>query len=165
MNYTPRLINAVHKVNDAQKQVLFKKISHYFNHHLHGKVIALWGLSFKPNTDDMREAPSRVLIEAALHAGMHIQAYDPVAMPEALRLYKTNSHFRCYESPEATLINADVLAIVTEWNLFFNPDFDLIKQRLKEPVIFDGRNLYDPHYLQQLGFQYYGIGRGDTFKT
>jgi UDPglucose 6-dehydrogenase len=165
VHYTPQLINAVHSVNDEQKKVLFKKISRYFNHQLNGKVIALWGLSFKPNTDDLREAPSRVLINTALAAGMHIQAYDPVAMPEALRLYQENSRFRCYKNPEETLINADVLAIVTEWNLFFNPDFELIKQRLKEPAIFDGRNLYDPHYLKQLGFKYYGIGRGETFRT
>lgn len=163
VNYTPQLINAVHKVNDAQKRVLFEKITRHFNHQLRGKTIALWGLSFKPNTDDMREAPSRVLIDAALKAGMLIQAYDPVAMPEAQRLYKTKSNFSCGESPEAVLVNADVLVIVTEWNLFFNPDFETIKQRLKEPTIFDGRNLYDPHYLKQLGFNYYGIGRGETF--
>jgi UDPglucose 6-dehydrogenase len=164
VNYTPQLINAVHKVNDAQKRVLFEKISRYFNHQVQGKVIALWGLSFKPNTDDMREAPSRVLIDAALKAGLSIQAYDPVAMPEALRLYKANPHFSCCESPEAALTNADVLAIATEWNLFFNPDFSVIKQRLKEPAIFDGRNLYDPKYLKKLGFKYYGIGIGETFK-
>ncbi len=164
VDYTPRLINAVHKVNDAQKRVLFEKISHYFDNQVKGKVIALWGLSFKPNTDDMREAPSRVLIDAALKAGMSIQAYDPVAMPEALRLYKEHPRFSCSESPEGALSNADVLAIVTEWSPFFNPDFAIIKQRLKEPVIFDGRNLYDPHYLKQLGFKYYGIGRGETFK-
>lgn len=164
VNYTPRLINAVHKVNDAQKQLLFTKISRYFNNRLKGKVVALWGLSFKPNTDDMREAPSRVLIDAALKAGMSIQAYDPVAMPEAQRLYKANPNFSCCESPEAALTNAHVLAIVTEWSQFFNPDFEMIKQRLKEPAIFDGRNLYDPHYLKQLGFNYYGIGRGETFK-
>ncbi|MES2141581.1 MAG: UDP-glucose/GDP-mannose dehydrogenase family protein [Pseudomonadota bacterium] len=163
VNYTPQLINAVHKVNDRQKRVLFEKISHYFNNNLQGKVIALWGLSFKPNTDDMREAPSRVLIDAALKAGMSIQAYDPVAMPEAQRLYKANANFSCCESPAAALVNADILAIVTEWNQFFNPDFEVIKQRLKEPAIFDGRNLYDPHYLKQLGFKYYGIGRGETF--
>jgi UDPglucose 6-dehydrogenase len=163
VNYTPKLINAVHNVNDTQKRVLFEKITRYFNHQVKGKIIALWGLSFKPNTDDMREAPSRVLIDAALQAGMSIQAYDPVAMPEALRLYKANPHFRCYDSPEAALTDADVLAIATEWSLFFNPDFASIKQRLKEPAIFDGRNLYDPQYLQQLGFKYYGIGRGETF--
>lgn len=163
VHYTPLLINAVHKVNDAQKRVLFEKITRHFNDKLSGKTIALWGLSFKPNTDDMREAPSRVLIDAALKAGMTIQAYDPVAMPEAQRLYKTKANFSCCESPEAALVNADALVIVTEWNLFFNPDFENIKRQLKEPTIFDGRNLYDPHYLKQLGFTYYGIGRGETF--
>lgn len=165
VQYTPRLINAVHRVNDAQKQVLFTKISRYFNKQLNGKVIALWGLSFKPNTDDIREAPSRTLIDAALNAGMSIQAYDPVAMPETLRIYKSNPQFGCCESPEACLLNADILVIVTEWSIFFNPDFELIKQRLKESAIFDGRNLYDPHYLKQLGFKYYGIGRGETLNT
>lgn len=159
VDYTPRLVSAVHQVNDEQKRILFKKISLHFHHQLNGKIIALWGLSFKPNTDDMREAPSRALIEAALEAGMHIQAYDPAAMPEALQLYQANPRFRCCASPEATLVDADALAVVTEWNLFFNPDFELIKRQLKKPVIFDGRNLYDPRYLQQLGFQYYGIGR------
>lgn len=165
VDYTPLLINAVHKVNDAQKRVLFEKITRHFNNKLSGKTIALWGLSFKPNTDDMREAPSRVLIDAALKAGMKIQAYDPVAMPEAQRLYKTKANFSCCESPEAALVNADILVIVTEWNLFFNPDFEHIKQQLKEPTIFDGRNLYDPHYLKQLGFTYYGIGRGEIFNS
>ncbi len=163
VHYTPQLLNAVHKVNDAQKRLLFTKIRHYFNAHLKGKIIALWGLSFKPNTDDMREAPSQVLIESALAAGMKIQAYDPVAMPEANRIYQNRTGFSCHESPEAALINADILVIVTEWNIFFNPDFHLIKQRLKEPAIFDGRNLYDPSYLKQLGFKYYAIGRGETF--
>lgn len=163
VHYTPQLLNAVHKVNDAQKRLLFTKIRHYFSNHLTGKIIALWGLSFKPNTDDMREAPSQVFIESALAAGMKIQAYDPVAMPEANRIYKNRTDFSCHENPEAALINADMLVIVTEWNIFFNPDFLLIKQRLKEPVIFDGRNLYDPSYLKQLGFKYYAIGRGETF--
>lgn len=164
VHYTPQLLNAVHKVNDKQKKVLFTKIRHYFNDDLTGKTIALWGLSFKPNTDDMREAPSQVLIKAALAAGMSIQAYDPVAMPQAQRIYKKEAGFSCHENPEDTLHNADILVIVTEWSVFFNPDFHLIKQRLKEPVIFDGRNLYDPQYLKQLGFKYYAIGRGETLK-
>lgn len=164
VHYTPQLLNAVHKVNDTQKKILFTKIRRYFNDDLTGKIIALWGLSFKPNTDDMREAPSRILIEAALASGMKIQAYDPAAMPEAQRIYKTKTGFSCHESPEATLLKADMLVIVTEWSVFFNPNFHLIKKCLKEPVIFDGRNLYDPQYLKQLGFKYYAIGRGETFK-
>jgi UDPglucose 6-dehydrogenase len=161
VDYTPKLLNAVHQVNDAQKKLLFTKISRYFKNAVRGKTIALWGLSFKPNTDDMREAPSKVLIEAALASGMRIQAYDPVAMPEATRLYKDESEFSCHASPEETLINADILVIVTEWSIFFNPDFQLIKEHLKEPTIFDGRNLYDPHHLKQLGIKYYAIGRGE----
>ena len=111
----------------------------------------------------MREAPSKVFIAAALDAGMSIQAYDPVAMPEAIRLYKDQANFRCCDTPEEALINADVLVIVTEWNIFFNPDFQLIKERLKQPAIFDGRNLYDPDCLKQLGIKYYAIGRGEHF--
>ena len=162
VDYQPRLLNAVHQVNDAQKKLLFSKVSKFFKNNLRGKTIALWGLSFKPNTDDMREAPSKTFIEAALAKGMQIQAYDPVAMPEAMRLYKDQANFSCFESPEESLINADVLVIVTEWNIFFNPDFQLIKERLNTPVIFDGRNLYDPDCLKQLGIKYYAIGRGES---
>lgn len=163
VHYQPRLLNAVHQVNDAQKKLLFSKVSQYFQNDVRGKVVALWGLSFKPNTDDMREAPSKVFITTALDAGMKIQAYDPVAMPEAMRLYKDQANFSCHDSPEGALINADVLVIVTEWNIFFNPDFHLIKERLKYPAIFDGRNLYDPDCLKQLGIEYYAIGRGEHF--
>lgn len=162
VDYQPKLLNAVHQVNDAQKKLLFSKVSKFFQKSLRGKTIALWGLAFKPNTDDMREAPSKTFIEAALAAGMRIQAYDPVAMPEAMRLYKEQVNFSCVESPEESLINADVLVIVTEWNIFFNPDFQLIKERLNTPAIFDGRNLYDPDCLKQFGIKYYAIGRGES---
>ena len=162
VDYQPRLLNAVHQVNDTQKKLLFSKISQFFQNNLLGKTIALWGLSFKPNTDDMREAPSKTFIEAALTEGMRIQAYDPVAMPEAMRLYKDQANFSCFESPEESLINADVLVIVTEWDIFCNPDFQLIKERLNTPAIFDGRNLYDPDCLKQFGIKYYAIGRGDS---
>lgn len=162
VDYRPKLLNAVHQVNDAQKKLLFSKVSQFFQKSLRGKTIALWGLAFKPNTDDMREAPSKTFIEAALAAGMRIQAYDPVAMPEAMRLYKEQVNFSCVESPEESLINADVLVIVTEWNIFFNPDFQLIKERLNTPAIFDGRNLYDPDCLKQFGIKYYAIGRGES---
>jgi UDPglucose 6-dehydrogenase len=161
VDYQPKLIQAIHQVNEQQKQVLFAKIAAHFQGQLFGKTIALWGLAFKPNTDDMREAPSRTLIQAALKAGMRIQAYDPAAMQEAQRIYHNVEGFCCVDSPEAALIDADMLVVVTEWSLFFNPDFDLIKHRLHHPVIFDGRNLYDPHYLKQLGFIYYAIGRGE----
>lgn len=162
VDYRPKLLNAVHQVNDAQKKLLFSKVSQFFQKSLRGKTIALWGLAFKPNTDDMREAPSKTFIKAALAAGMRIQAYDPVAMPEAMRLYKDQVNFSCVESPEESLINADVLVIVTEWNIFFNPDFQLIKERLNTPAIFDGRNLYDPDCLKQFGIKYYAIGRGES---
>lgn len=161
VHYHPRLLNAVHQVNDAQKKLLFHKVSQYYQNDLQGKIVALWGLSFKPNTDDMREAPSKVFIESALAAGMKIQAYDPVAMPEALRLYKDQMNFKCFDSPESALTNADILVIVTEWNIFFNPDFELIKERLTKSAIFDGRNLYDPKHLKQLGINYFAIGRGE----
>ncbi|MEN9917239.1 MAG: nucleotide sugar dehydrogenase [Pseudomonadota bacterium] len=163
VDYQPKLLNAVQQVNDAQKKLLFSKVSQFFQNNLREKTIALWGLSFKPNTDDMREAPSTAFIEAALAAGMKIQAYDPVAMPEAMRLYKDQANFSCYESPEESLINADVLVIVTEWDIFFNPDFQLIRERLKTPAIFDGRNLYDPDCLKQMGIKYYAVGRGEHF--
>ncbi len=160
VDYQPRLLNAVHQVNDTQKKLLFSKVSQFFQNNLRGKTVALWGLSFKPNTDDMREAPSKTFIESALTEGMRIQAYDPVAMPEAMRLYKDQANFSCFESPEESLLNADILVIVTEWNVFFNPDFQLIKERLNTPAIFDGRNLYDPDCLKKLGIKYYAIGRG-----
>lgn len=164
VHYQPRLLNAVHQVNDVQKKLLFRKVSHYFRHDLRGKIVALWGLSFKPNTNDMREAPSKVFIADALAAGMNIQAYDPVAMPEAMRLYKNQAHFNCASSPEEALMNADVLVIVTEWDIFCNPDFQLIKQSLKHPVIFDGRNLYNTHCVKQFGIQYYAMGHGEHFE-
>lgn len=163
VHYRPRLLNAVHRVNHNQKKLLFNKLSQYFKNKLHGKVIALWGLAFKPNTDDMREAPSKTFIAAALAAGMKIQAYDPVAMVEASRRYAKHTNFSCCTSAENALMEADALVIVTDWDIFFNPNFELIKKRLKDPVIFDGRNLYDPHYLRQLNIKYYAIGRGEHF--
>ncbi len=111
----------------------------------------------------MREAPSKTFIAAALAAGMKIQAYDPVAMVEASRRYAKHTNFSCCTSAENALMEADALVIVTDWDIFFNPNFELIKKRLKDPVIFDGRNLYDPHYLRQLNIKYYAIGRGEHF--
>lgn len=161
LNYDAILIKAVHQVNHLQKQVLFKKIHTFFNDELKNITVAVWGLSFKPNTDDMREASSRMLMEALWQAGAKVQAYDPVAMPEALRLYGQRSDLKLCASPEEALEQADVLAILTEWNVFLSPDFELIKQKLKVPAIFDGRNLYDPVYLASQGFHYFGIGRGE----
>jgi UDPglucose 6-dehydrogenase len=156
------LIQAIHAANERQKLVLSQKINAYFGGKLEGKTIALWGLSFKPDTDDMREAPSRTLMETLWQHGAKVQAYDPVSRQEAARIYGSRHDLTLCESPEATLMNADALVIVTEWKVFASPDFDLIKNRLKHPVIFDGRNLYDPAYLKELGFHYYGIGRGES---
>ena len=153
------VLAAVQSVNTRQKQVLFKKIKAHFGE-LRGKTFALWGLSFKPNTDDMREAASRVLMEALWSAGAKVRAYDPVAMPEALRIYGTREDLvLCKTSPEV-LEGADALAIVTEWREFRSPDFDAVKRALRTPTIFDGRNLYDPSYMARAGFDYYAVGRG-----
>lgn len=156
-----QLIDAVQQVNKKQKQVLFSKMKKHFKGDLKNKTIALWGLAFKPNTDDMREAPSRTLIDLLLGEGVYIQAYDPVAIPEAKRIYGEKSHLTFCNAPIDALENADALAIVTEWPVFSSPDFHHIKATLSHPVIFDGRNLYDKAYLKNLGFRYYAIGRGD----
>ena len=124
--------------------------------------MALWGLAFKPDTDDMREAPSRKLMAALWEQGAIVQAYDPQAMPETRRLYGERSDLLLCDTPEAALQNADALIIVTEWKLFRSPNFDLIKTHLKHPVIFDGRNMYDPARMANEGFIYYGIGRGQS---
>ncbi len=159
VGYDANILAAVERVNDAQKQFLFKKMQSHFGS-LRGKTIALWGLAFKPNTDDMREAPSRVLMEALWAAGAVVRAYDPVAMPECLRIYGNRPDLiLCSTSPEA-LKGADALAIVTEWQEFRSPDFIFMKETLRVPVIFDGRNLYDPAALSAAGFSYYGVGRG-----
>ena len=159
VGYEASILNAVESVNNRQKRVLFDKIKAHFGD-LRGKTFALWGLSFKPNTDDMREAPSRVLIEALWAEGAKVRAYDPVAMPECTRIYGRRPDFTlCKTSPEA-LTGADALAIVTEWQEFRSPDFDYVKGALKTPVIFDGRNLYDPLHMARAGFSYYAVGRG-----
>jgi UDPglucose 6-dehydrogenase len=157
----PRILQAVSVVNQDQQQVLFKKIQKHFQGHLQGRRFALWGLAFKPNTDDMREAPSRRVMEALWATGARVQAYDPQAMKEAQRLYGPRDDLLLCESPEAALQEADALVIVTEGKVFRSPNFELIKASLKQPVIFDGRNLYDPQRLRQLGFVYYAIGRGE----
>lgn len=161
VNYEAKLLQAVQHVNFNQKRTLFHKIQHHFKYDLTNKVIALWGLAFKPHTDDMREASSRTLIELLWEHGARIQAYDPAAMKETDRLYHNHAGLKLCASPEEALINADALAIVTEWSIFSSPDFDQIKTQLREPVIFDGRNLYDPNYMKNQGFKYYAIGRGD----
>jgi UDPglucose 6-dehydrogenase len=159
VGYDASILAAVESVNNRQKQILFNKIKAHFGD-LRGKTVAIWGLAFKPNTDDMREAASRVLMESLWSAGAKVQAYDPVAMPECLRIYGQRADLvLCKTSPEA-LQGADALAIVTEWREFRSPDFDHIKATLRSPAIFDGRNLYDPEHMRKAGFDYYAIGRG-----
>jgi len=160
--YQADLLEAVKSVNNRQKEVLFKKIHRHFKGELKGKNIAIWGLAFKPNTDDMREAPSRILMETLWAAGASVQAFDPAAMDETRRIYGNHSNLKLCASPEETLTNADALVIMTEWNVFRSPDFSDIKASLKSPVIFDGRNIYDPQRLSREGFTYYAIGRGET---
>ncbi|MFO1430406.1 MAG: UDP-glucose/GDP-mannose dehydrogenase family protein [Candidatus Competibacteraceae bacterium] len=158
--YVPELLLAVEAVNDRQKHVLFGKIQRHFGADLQGRCFALWGLAFKPKTDDMREAPSRTLMEALWAAGAKVQAYDPAAMQETRRLYGERADLRLCEQPMQALEGADALVIITEWSLFRSPDFEAVKAVLKNPVIFDGRNLYDPETLRELGICYYPIGRG-----
>jgi len=155
-NYNMRILNAVEEVNDAQKEVLFNKVKKHFNNDLKGKTFALWGLSFKPKTDDMREAPSLVIIEKLLQAQANVVAYDPVAMHEAQRTLGDSIAYS--DEMYATLDNADALLIITEWPEFRSPDFEEISKRLNEKVIFDGRNIFDVKDLKELGFEYYCIG-------
>ncbi|MFW5454065.1 UDP-glucose dehydrogenase family protein [Thioalkalivibrio sulfidiphilus] len=162
VGYQASLLEAVEAVNDRQKERLFQKITRHFGEDLSGRTFALWGLAFKPNTDDMREASSRVLMEALWAAGAKVRAFDPVAEEECERIYGKRDDLTLCESPEQALEGADALAIVTEWNVFRSPDFDQIRQALKQPAIFDGRNLYDPEHMASMGFDYYAIGRGKT---
>ena len=154
-----KLLKAVEEVNDLQKFVLPKKIKKQFGESLKGKHFALWGLAFKPNTDDMREASSRVLIDELIKVGATITAYDPVAMDEGKRIFKDEKNITFADTQDEALKNADALIIVTEWTEFRSPDFALIKSSLKTPMIFDGRNLYDPKAVRALGFNYFPIGR------
>jgi UDPglucose 6-dehydrogenase len=157
------LLRAVESVNERQKTVLVQKLLTHFQQRLGGRTFALWGLAFKPNTDDMREAPSRVVIDALLAAGALVRAYDPVASAEARRLYATAPHADrlvfCSDAYQAAQ-GADALLIATEWKEFRSPDYDRLKAVLLQPLIFDGRNLYDPALMQRLGFEYFAIGRG-----
>lgn len=162
--YPATLLNAVESVNERQKLVLSTKIQEHFGDELDGRTIAVWGLAFKPNTDDMREASSRVLIEELFARGAKVRAYDPKALEETRRIYGERDDLVLCDRAEAALDGADALAIVTEWREFRSPDFDHIKATLKEAVIFDGRNLYDPESMARLGFTYYAIGRGDSVR-
>ena len=164
IGYKPRLLQAVEDVNDDQKMKLPGFIKRHFGDDLKGKTFALWGLAFKPNTDDMREASSRVLMETLWAAGATVQAFDPEAMDEAQRIYGHREDLKLMGTKEAALQGADALVICTEWQNFRAPDFDVIKNSLKQPVIFDGRNLYDPERISKRGFVYYAIGRGASIQ-
>jgi len=154
-----KVLTAVEEANQDQKHVLSNKIKREFGENLKGRHFALWGLAFKPNTDDMRAAPSRELIEDLLKAGATVAAYDPAAMGEARRVFGVENRLSYAENSMAALENADALVIVTEWKEFRSPDFAAIKSALKTPVIFDGRNLFDPSFVRALGFDYLAIGR------
>lgn len=158
-NMELKLLDAVEQVNYAQKHVLTHKITGLLGENLQGKTIALWGLAFKPNTDDMREAPSLVLIDELTQRGATVVAYDPVAIHEAQKTIGHNHQLKFADSAMAALSGADALAIVTEWKAFRAPDFAAVKAALKAPIIFDGRNLYEPETMRELGFAYYPIGR------
>jgi len=153
------LLAAVERVNDAQKHVLVDKLIERLGSDLSGRTIALWGLAFKPNTDDMREAPSRVIIEALAARGARVVAYDPIAMDEARRIFGSAPYLSLAKSPLAACDGADALVVVTEWQEFRSPDFDELKRRLAAPLVFDGRNLYAPAEVRAAGFEYFGIGR------
>ncbi len=159
MGYHAELLSAVENVNDRQKQRLYEKISTHYPDGIKGKVFALWGLAFKPNTDDMREAPSRVLIDALTAAGAIVQAYDPEALHEAQRVFGEKAGLVLCDKQADVLNQADALVIVTEWKQFRSPDFEQLSQQLKDKVIFDGRNMYEPKVVKQAGLNYYAIGR------
>ena len=153
------ILGATEAVNERQKSVLLDKIKRRFGNDLSTRRFAIWGLAFKPNTDDMREAPSRVLIEALCQAGATVTAYDPAAMGEARQLFGDDARIRFAQSPIDVLQDSDALVIVTEWKEFRSPDFVAIKTTLREAVIFDGRNLYEPATVRDAGLEYYAIGR------
>ena len=165
VGYTPELLRSVEAVNKRQKCKLFENLSQHFNGDLQGKKIALWGLSFKPNTDDMRDAPSRVLMEAVWAAGGSVQAYDPEAMNETQRIYGHREDLTLMGTKEAALNGADALVVCTEWNVFKAPDFELVKASLNHAVIVDGRNQYEPELVEGYGLAYYGIGRGRSVRV
>ena len=154
-----RVLTAVEEANDAQKHVLVEKIVERFGENLSGRRFALWGLAFKPNTDDMRDAPSRVVVAELLRRGATVTAYDPVAMTEAERIFGDEPRLSFAGRPKSALDGADALVIVTEWKEFRSPDFEAIKTRLKQPVVFDGRNLYDPALVRAMEIEYFSIGR------
>jgi UDPglucose 6-dehydrogenase len=164
IDFDPKMLKAVEERNSRQKSVLFEKAYQYFGGNLKGKRFALWGLSFKPDTDDMREAPSRTLMEALWNAGATVSAFDPQAMPECQAIYGQRDDLLLCGTKEAALRGADALMIVTEWKNFRAPAFKLLKDTLATPVIFDGRNLYNPKIVAQYGLDYLSIGRQAVVK-
>ncbi|MDT8894000.1 UDP-glucose/GDP-mannose dehydrogenase family protein [Halomonas sp. I1] len=164
VQYEAQLLDAVEGVNHRQKQTLFDKLERAFDGDLAGRTIALWGLAFKPNTDDMRDAPSRTLMEALWRAGARVRAYDPEAMQECRRLYGERDDLTLAASREAAIQGADALVICTEWKVFRMVDFDWLKQQLGMPVVVDGRNLYDPETVRKAGLMYFAVGRGESLQ-
>ena len=161
--HQPEVLGAVEAMNVRQREVLVHKMQRHFGEQLTGRTVALWGLAFKANTDDMREAPSRIIIERLLKGGARVRAYDPVALEEARRIYGgRGGEFTLCRSAYEAAEHADALAIATEWQEFRSPDFERLKSLMREPLIFDGRNLYDPAVLARFGFTYYGVGRGKS---
>jgi len=163
-DYESRLLDAVEHVNRAQKEKLYELITRHFSGAPAAKTIAVWGLAFKPNTDDMREAPSRRLLEQLWAAGAKVRAYDPEALLEASRIYGERTDLVLCDDMYATLEGADALVIVTEWKAFWSPDFGRIRACLSSPAIFDGRNIYEPRAVEAAGIAYYGIGRGRSVR-
>ncbi|WP_349971476.1 UDP-glucose/GDP-mannose dehydrogenase family protein [Pseudomonas caspiana] len=163
--YDAELLKAVESVNNRQKDVLFDKLERAFDGDLAGKTIAVWGLAFKPNTDDMRAAPSRTLMEALWRVGAKVQAFDPEAQAETRRIYGERADLMLGESREDVLQGADALVICTEWKQFRTVDFDWLKARLASPVLVDGRNMYNPKAVKAAGLMYYAVGRADSIQT
>ena len=162
IGYDSKILDAVEATNYQQKEKLFEKINAFYNGDLAGKVFALWGLAFKPRTDDMREAPSRTLLERLIGAGASVRAYDPVAIDEARHIYGADYRgLELCDTADDALAGANALAIVTEWKNFWSPDFSNLAEQLADKAIFDGRNLYEPAALKPFGLRYFGIGRGE----
>jgi len=159
--YRAELLEAVENVNERQKSILFNKLLRHFGEGVKGMTIALWGLAFKPNTDDVREAPSRVFMEACWEAGASIRAFDPAATEEISRIYGDRPDLILCDDAEAALEGADALVVATEWREFRSPDFDHMAELMSGLVIIDGRNIYHPEHMQELGFTYYAVGRGE----
>jgi UDPglucose 6-dehydrogenase len=158
-----RMMEAVDEVNEAQKDVLFRKIRQHFRDEIKDKTVAVWGLAFKPRTDDIREAPALVLIEALLAAGAQVRVHDPEALPNVRQIH--GERLAYCDRPYGALEQADALAVVTEWSEFRNPDFEVMRRLMRQPVVFDGRNVYDPARMEALGFTYHGIGRAASFQA